>query len=184
MHPRIAELEQYLRQQRAQLTADVAQIAAARYRVSPGAERWSVVHVLEHLAIVERRVTSGITVWMREAKAAGLEKETQTSPILPTIDVNRFVDRTRPLKSPAEVTPTGTLSMDDAMRGIAEARTAFLAVVTAECDGYALAQVVQPHPAFGPLNMYEWIAFVGGHMMRHAMQIREIGMAFAASGTR
>jgi len=179
----MAELEEYLGQQRAQLTAAVAQIAAARYRDSPGAERWSVVQVLEHVAIVEKRIGKSLGGWISEAKQAGLGKETDASPILPTINVDRFIDRSRPVKTSASGEPTGTLTADDAMRALTDARTA-LNEVLAECNGYALKEVVRPHPGFGPMHLYEWIAFVGGHMCRHAMQIREIGVALGASGSR
>ena len=183
MHPRIAELEEYLGQQRAQLTAAVAQIAASRYRDSPGAERWSVVEVLEHVAIVERGIGQRISGWLTEAKAAGLGNETDSSPILPTLNVDRFVDRSRPVKTSAAAEPTGKLTVDEAMHALAEARASFLEVV-AECSGYALKDVVHPHSGLGPMHLYEWIAFAGGHMCRHAMQIREIGVALAASGQR
>lgn len=183
MHPRIAELENYLGQQQAQLTAAVAQIAAARYRDSPGAGRWSVVNVLEHVAIVERRIGHRLGEWIAEGRAGGLARETDTSPILPTINVERFIDRSRPVKTSAASEPTGTVTVEDAMRALAEARTAFKQAV-AEGDGYALATIVQPHPGLGPMHLYEWIAFVGGHMGRHAMQIREIGVALAAAGGR
>jgi len=179
----MTELAEYLGQQRAQLTAAVAQIAAARYRDSPGAERWSVVQVLEHVAIVETRIGQSLAGWITEAKAAGLGKETDTSPILPTINIDRFVDRSRPIKTSAAGEPTGTLSADGALHALSDARSRLVEVM-ADGSGYALKEVVRPHPGLGPMHLYEWIAFVGGHMCRHAMQIREIGVALSASGSR
>lgn len=183
MHPRIAELDEYLGQQRALLTAAVAQIAASRHRESPGADRWSVVHVLEHVAIVERRVGERFAGWIAEARAQGLPRETDSSPILPTIDTDRFVDRSRPVRTSRELEPTGAVSVEEAMQALAGTRATFKLAI-AEGDGYALAQVVRPHPVFGPMHLYAWIAFVGGHMCRHAMQVREIGVALAASADR
>lgn len=183
MHPRIAELEEYLGQQRAQLTAAVAQIEVARFRDTPALGRWSVIHVLEHVAIVERSIAERFAGWVGEARAAGLARETDSSPILPTINVDRFVDRSRPVKTSAANEPTGTVSVEEAMRALADARTALKAAI-AEGDGYALSQVTRPHPGFGPMHLYAWIAFVGGHMGRHAMQIREIGVALTAPGGR
>ena len=48
-------------------------------------------------------------------------------------------------------------------------------------DGLALSQVEHPHPIFGPLNLYQWVAFVGAHEARHAAQIREVGAQLAGS---
>jgi hypothetical protein len=38
-----------------------------------------------------------------------------------------------------------------------------------------------PHPRFGPLTGYQWIAFSGAHEARHAAQIREIAEQLRAS---
>jgi hypothetical protein len=44
-------------------------------------------------------------------------------------------------------------------------------------DRLALGTLSMPHPLFGPLSAYHWLAFVGGHEARHAAQIREIAFA-------
>lgn len=183
MHPRIAELDEFIGQQRALLTAAVGQIAASRHRDPPGEGRWSVVNVLEHVAIVERRIGKGLGEWIADARANGLAREADASPILPTINVDRFVDRSRAIKTTVAGEPTGQVTVDQAMHDLTAARTVVKSAM-ADGDGYALATVVRPHPVLGPLNVYEWIAFVGGHMCRHAMQIREIGLALEASGGR
>ena len=43
-----------------------------------------------------------------------------------------------------------------------------------DADGLALGDVVHPHPVLGPINLYQWIAFVGGHEARHAVQVMEL----------
>jgi hypothetical protein len=43
-----------------------------------------------------------------------------------------------------------------------------------EADGIAL-NFTYPHPMFGPLDLYQWLVFVGLHESRHACQIRELG---------
>ncbi|HVZ50295.1 MAG TPA: DinB family protein [Gemmatimonadaceae bacterium] len=183
MHPRMAELDDYIGQQRALLTAAVAQIAVHRHGDSPGEGRWSVVNVLEHVAIVEARIGKGLGQWIAEERAHGLARETDTSPILPLIRPERFVDRSRPIKTTAAGEPSGMITVDEAMHRLASARAAVKAAMV-DGDGYALATAHRPHPALGPLNLYEWIAFVGGHMQRHAMQVREIGLALEAAGGR
>ncbi len=46
----------------------------------------------------------------------------------------------------------------------------------AKGDGLALQEIVYPHPWLGPLNAYEWIAFIAAHMARHTEQIREVSV--------
>jgi hypothetical protein len=43
----------------------------------------------------------------------------------------------------------------------------------------ALGDITVPHPVLGPLNLYQWVLFVGGHESRHAIQIREIAQALS-----
>ena len=34
-----------------------------------------------------------------------------------------------------------------------------------------LSSVTYPHPAFGPFNLYQWLAFIGIHEERHLRQM-------------
>jgi len=36
------------------------------------------------------------------------------------------------------------------------------------------ASATYPHPAFGPLNLYQWLAFVGAHEARHLRQLERV----------
>ena len=40
-------------------------------------------------------------------------------------------------------------------------------------EGLNLSAPIGAHPAFGPLNFYQWVTFLGSHEARHADQIRE-----------
>jgi hypothetical protein len=48
-------------------------------------------------------------------------------------------------------------------------------------DGLALGEVIQPHLVLGPINLYQWLLFVGGHEVRHTAQVREIAAALKTS---
>jgi hypothetical protein len=54
--------------------------------------------------------------------------------------------------------------------GLAASRAA-LVVQTGKADAYDLSQLHAPHPAFGRLNMYQWILFIGPLELRHLHQI-------------
>jgi hypothetical protein len=75
--------------------------------------------------------------------------------------------------------PTGTVPLDAALRRLEELRHDRRAVLAA-ADGLALENIVREHPSAGTLNMYEWIAFSGAHMRRHASQIRDVNAALEA----
>src|SRR5690242_6418722 len=95
MHSRTQELLQHLDAQHERLRAAVESVPRARREVKPTAERWSVAEVLEHLSIVETRIERVFTKRLDEARAAGLGREQDSSPVVGTIDMDRLVDRTR-----------------------------------------------------------------------------------------
>lgn len=180
MHPRVAELMAYLDQQRIALETAVAAIPAADLTRAPEPGRWSVAQVLEHLVLIERNLATLFRRWLTEHRRNGLAGEEDSRAILPRIDIARTLDRSRRITTGASMEPTGQLAVPDAWPALDRARHE-LTEALAIGDGLALSEIVRPHPALGPLNMYEWIAFVGSHMARHTAQIREIADTLRAS---
>jgi uncharacterized damage-inducible protein DinB len=60
MHPRTEEVLNYLEERRADLRAAVDSVPVEMRNKQPGADRWSVAQVLDHLTIIDRRVTKGV----------------------------------------------------------------------------------------------------------------------------
>jgi hypothetical protein len=173
MHPRIQELSQYITEQRAELRAAVASVPESLRHVSPSAGRWSVDGVIEHLTMIERRVIGVITTKLAEARAAGVGRETEDTPVLPTMGIERALDRSVKLHAPELVQPKGTLTADAGLAALEESRRTVHRLI-ADADGLACREITHPHPVFGPTDLYTWIAFLGAHEARHADQIREI----------
>jgi hypothetical protein len=178
MHPRIEELLEYIDVERAKLRAVVDSVPPERRGRSPAPDTWSVAQVVEHLAATERRITAMFRRVVGEAKTAGLAAETETSSQLETLNPDQFADRTRKFVGPAAVSPSGDANCDGACAALESARHEFKQAVL-EADGLALGEITAPHPIFGPLSLYRWISFIGGHDARHAKQIREIDGALA-----
>jgi uncharacterized damage-inducible protein DinB len=179
MHPRIQELVEHLNDSRATLRAALDAVPPARRQMRPAPDRWSVAEVLEHLAIVEARVTQALSARLIAAKASGLVEERETHSTLVAFDVSRFLDRGKPFKAGDASQPKAGMDASGAWAALEQSRAALLEVVI-DGDGLALGEISHPHPAFGPLTMYEWLAFLGGHDARHAAQIREIGAALGS----
>ncbi len=59
------------------------------------------------------------------------------------------------------------------------ATRAALRTMVVSADGEDLSSIVAPHGRFGPINMYEWLLFIGGHEARHTEQVREAGRMLA-----
>jgi hypothetical protein len=174
LSPRLTELLEYLTSTRRVLDDAIAAVPASQHVVPSAPDRWSTAEVLEHLVIVEKSVAKNVIRWIDEARAAGVSTEDDPSPLLESMRIDRVKDRSRRIEAPEGTRPSRGLAVAESLALIDEARTRLAAAFTA-ADGLALGSIVRPHPAMGDLTLYEWLAFAGAHMERHAEQIRELG---------
>lgn len=176
MHPRTEEVIKYLDKQRAALRAAVDAVPEHARNTPPSEKQWSVAQVLNHLTMIDRRVAMGMSKWIADAKARGLAAETGTSSVLNSVPSALITDRSRRFEAPEEIRPGDGVDADTAWSELEEARAQLRAAFLSG-DGLALGEIKQAHPVLGPINMYQWMLFVGSHEARHALQIREIGSA-------
>jgi hypothetical protein len=179
MQLRTQEVLNHLDGHRAALEQSVAAVPEALRGRRPAPDRWSVAEIIEHLGIVEGSITQLLGGQLDAARAAGLGTERETSPVVPTVPVGRLLDRGAPLVAGARSLPTGGLGADAAWEVLAARRRALRELLLV-ADGLALSEVIIPHPLLGPLNVYQWLVFVGAHEGRHAGQVQEVAAAFAA----
>lgn len=157
---------------RGRLCARVAGLTAEQERFRPAPEAWSVAEIVEHLSIIERNVVQLAGMMLKKAEAAappGAEtQERQFAPV--SIEPFLEVARTRKYTAPERVRPSGAVPVADSLASLRETRAALHALrpLFERADG---AAHTYPHPAFGPLNLHQWLAFVGAHEERHLAQI-------------
>lgn len=177
MHPRSEEVLEYLDGRRKELRAAIDSVPTTARNTPPASDQWSVAQVLDHLAMIDRRVAIGISKWIMEARDAGLGPESGTTSVLDTIFAERITDRTRKVEAPEEVRPRTDVDAETAWTALEQARAKLRAAFLSG-DGLALQQVIQSHPVLGPINIYQWTLFVASHEARHTLQIREIAEQF------
>jgi uncharacterized damage-inducible protein DinB len=180
MHPRLEEVLNYLDTERGALREAVELVPVARRDESPGSDRWSVGQVLQHLVMIEKRIGRGMTKWVADARAGGLGPETETSSVMDSLPLQLIVDRTKRRSAPEEVRPQGEFDAASASTALEQTRAALRAGVM-PADGLALGEVIQTHPVLGPINIYQWLLFVGSHEARHTAQVREIAAELKTS---
>lgn len=180
MQRRTQEVLTHLDVHRAALTQAVAAVPEALRGRRAALDRWSVAEILEHLGIVEGSITQLLGGHLNAARAAGLGVERETSPVVPTVPVDRLLDRSAPMVAGARSLPTGDLGAHAAWEVLAERRRALRELLLA-ADGLALSEVIILHPLLGPLNVYQWLVFVGAHEARHADQVRDVAATLRAS---
>lgn len=171
-HPRAREVSDYLTTARVHLEDAVRAVPEGNRDTPSAPGRWSVAQILQHLSIVNSSIARLISKRVADAKAAGLGPDPGTTSILWTVDVSRMLDRRESLESPERTKPAEPITAVAAWEALAGADAAIHNAVL-EGDGLALDTITFPHTFFGPLNLYQWVAFAAAHEFRHAAQIRE-----------
>jgi hypothetical protein len=180
MHQHLADVLSRLDASRAALGAAVETVPAPLRQQRPGAERWSVAEVLEHLSIVARIFTGRVADALDAARAAGLAAEFSERLPLPDEIETRMANRVNRRASPEAAVPTGTLDAAAAWAAV-ESSHARLRVLVETADGLALSQVMLTHPFFGTMSVYQFVELIAAHEGRHAEQIKEIARAISGS---
>lgn len=173
MHSRLAELSEYLAQERRDLLDLASAVPDDRWQVRPAEGRWSVSEIFEHLSRVERSATGVVAKRIAKARAEGHPGETETSSVLGTLDQFQVSQLTRKLVAPEIVAPTENPDRETAERQLAESRAALIAAME-QGDGLALGSIRHTHLRFGELDLYQWILFVAEHERRHTAQLRDV----------
>jgi len=132
---------------------------------------WSPSELLEHMCISEERVVGAIGRSLSAAEAEG-------RPIppggIPPVSLDRIEEQARAkFKSPERTQPTGTLSVPELMERMRVSRD-ILTAIRPRLEVIDVSTVSFPHPVFGPLNLYEWVLFIGMHENRHLAQIESV----------
>ena len=182
MHPRIEEVINYLDTERSALGKAVESVPPELRDKQPGADRWSVAQVLQHLMIIEKRIGLGMTKWVTDARTGGIGPETETASVMNSLPLELIIDRSQRRTSPEEVRPSGDIDAASAWAALEKSRETLRAAFLVG-DGMALSQVIQPHPVLGPINLYQWMLFVGSHEIRHTAQVIEIAEQLSAGSS-
>ncbi|MFZ3588737.1 DinB family protein [Bacillus sp. DJP31] len=125
---------------------------------------WSLSEILEHLYLVEQKITKGIVFYSSQPEA----EPTSEKPI------HYIVDRSKKIQAPKNVHPTGVeISKEQHLLRLEASRKSLLETVSS-IDEPILKERSFPHPFLGPLSLFQWIEVVSLHENRHIMQMQEI----------
>lgn len=147
-----------------ELDGAVSHLRPAQWTFKPTNDAWSIAECVDHLAIVEERVLKHLK---------GLGPSAEPAAMTDAQLLERLRDRSKPIAAPQRVHPTAR-STDAAasLGGFHRARSDMIAFVAA--TSASLRSQTMPHPAFGPLDGYQWVVLMAGHVRRHLQQIDEI----------
>ncbi len=139
----------------------------------PSPDVWSVGEIIEHVSLVEQSILKLINVLLMKAEAAGVAANADGS--IEPISVEKIVERSSREKyqAPETACPTGNVSIADSVTRMRSVRES-LEQIRPRLQKTDLSNVSYPHPAFGPMNLYEWLILLGIHERRHLAQIESI----------
>ncbi len=171
----VPEIFEHIDRTRARLYTTVEGLSEEQLAYSPAPDRWCVAELIEHLSIVESGVVRVVERLLSNAEEAeASDTSTVNAGTFEPVSVEEFVERARGVKleAPERVRPTG-LPLADSLTRLKDSRAALHALRPRidRADGRALRF---PHPAWGPLDLYQWLLFVGAHEDRHLAQIEAL----------
>jgi len=147
----------------------VANLSDEQKAFLPDGEKWTIAHIIEHIAIVQDGMSKISAKLLNGAQSAG---KTSDGAARFSENFAKKAAEAQQLKfeAPDRVRPTGNQSieeslakMDETRRVLEDLRPLFESV---ECSDFKF-----PHPFMGDLTATEWLALIGGHEARHLRQI-------------
>lgn len=170
----VAEIFDSIDETRVRLKERLDGLSPSQENFRPNSGGWSIAEIVEHLAILEGRLLGMMTVMVNKAEKSGLQRNDENSDFKP-ISLEHVVERSRQEKynAPEAAQPQGGVSITDSLERLRQSR-ASLRALQPRFEATDLTSARYPHPAFGPLDLYQWLVMIGVHEERHLRQIEAL----------
>ncbi|MEW5322844.1 DinB family protein [Geobacillus thermoleovorans] len=154
----------YNEQVRQQLIESVSGLSDEQLNTRAAKGTWTIAQVLEHLYLIE----TSIATMIAHTLTHGVSQPVEEKPIHLT------VDRSKKVEAPDFARPSDRFfSWRELEEKLRQSRQR-LRQITEQANPADWEAKSFPHPIFGPLNLKQWVEFVGYHEQRHLAQIEEI----------
>jgi hypothetical protein len=130
---------------------------------------WTTGEIVEHLSMIEDRLLRMMTMML--TKAEGAKTAGDAPAAMKPFSLDEFAERARGEKytAPEAITPGGKVTLAESLAKLRRSREE-LHALRPRIEATDLSSLTYPHPVFGPLNFYQWMAFIGVHEERHLRQ--------------
>jgi hypothetical protein len=139
-------------------------------KARPAPDIWSVAEIIEHLSISEARMVALLGNLLGQESAVAANAESYGSPISIQVMTDRAAEK---FVAPAFIQPTGNVPLAQSLAKLKESRAALISL-RPRVEARDYSHVTYPHPAFGPLNLYQWLAAIEFHECKHLDQLQTI----------
>jgi len=169
----LSEIFQALDQTRETIYERVEHLGPEQYSYKEESGRWSVAGIIEHLGGAEGRILVRLQDLIGQAESAGtLPPASRDFRPISVEEIKARSTATR-FQAPHALEPKGELTLDELLEKIRSSRKQLLAI-RPKFEALDLSDVKFPHPAFGQLDAYQWLALIVMHESRHLDQIDRI----------
>ncbi len=159
---------------RKQFLDAVAGLTPAQWTFKAGPDRWSIAECAEHIAASETYIFA-LVEKLAAAPASPQEMVDKTKGKDETV-IKMTPDRSTKFQAPEPIAPKKLL--DNPLEYVEKFKTARdRNIAWVEKTDASLRDKAAPHPAFGPIDAYQWILLVSAHSQRHMLQILEVKAA-------
>lgn len=168
----IEEIYAGLEKSRAKLINTVAALdeTSANFKTAP--EKWSAANIVAHLAKTEENLTVLVCKLLAKAEAENTPAKPAIEPPVSFAEMSEKVRGAR-LVAPDAIRPEGTETLVDSLAKLEKSRAA-IKELRPRLEAVDLSNARFPHPYFGAMNLYYWLAFIGLHELHHLRQISDI----------
>jgi uncharacterized damage-inducible protein DinB len=149
----------------------IAGLSPEQWNYKPSPEQWSVAETAEHIALSEEMIFGMIT---KKIMAAPADASKRAEINIKDEEVlERVRSREKKATAPEQLKPAKKWADAESLAAaFKQSREKTLEYVRTTQDD--LRSHVTPHPAFGPIDAYQWLLLLSGHTQRHVDQIREV----------
>jgi hypothetical protein len=173
VYENVEQLYAYIDKQRERLIASVASLTEEQAASRRAPEAWTINEIVEHLSVTENSLLRAINKLLEKAETDGNALENKGALTQP-FSLESFTGGAQNTKfnAPDFLLPNKAASLASSLESLNQSRAA-IHELRARVEAIDLSETTFPHPAFGPLNLYQWIVFIGIHEAHHLRQIKE-----------
>ena len=165
----VAEIFDFIERAHRRFAERVESLGDEQARRRPSPERWSPAEIVEHVSIVEGNLLRLTHKLLKQAEAAGrsASPDLRVGPVslAPVLE-----DLGEKFQAPMTTHPAGAASIAESLAKMRETQEGLFAL-RQRLEATDVSAVSFPHPAAGPLNLYQWLVLIGTHAERHLAQI-------------
>lgn len=168
----VGEIFDFIENIRAEITGKVAGLSAEESNFRPRENAWTIAEIVEHLGKTEAGVTRSLLKFLKKAEAENLSSDGNFSAPISFVEQAQAASAVK-LEAPEQVRPAGGASLAESLAALQKSRETLTALrARFEQSDHSASRF--PHPFFGEINLYQWLAVIGLHEARHLNQIRNI----------